>query len=436
MKFPLVILVLAVAVLALIVACSGGEGPAAVEPAAEALPEVTATAAATPTPVEPAAEDILPTLTPPTTAGEMIVDGAVVETYLRSEQGPMVMTTLPTVELPGNVALLAHFAPVEKDGIPTRDLVRVYKPYHTFGLSELVRETLFSLNSREGDCDGPEGYFSVDYDDIQTLTGELPACGGDYLPIVAAPDGSSLVMTVCVEAPCFELFGSWSFGGSPPPRYTSSTDEDVTPGRTVLFESKDGGVTWEKLTDFDLPWAATSVWPTSSYDGQSSPTLVLDAYGPLLQDHDGNYTKWSDPMLWPSGEVLKLPTPPEGYYFSFWSRRTPFYLDDGRIAWGMVGPDEAVTSERTWDLYLTTDGEDVTELVLEQTSSCPRCLPILHPFRYTRLPERPLPQLADREKWRETGDPLVHIRARPDATITEVRSRRADRSRGSGCGIL
>ena len=76
-------------------------------------------------------------------------------------------------------------------------------------------------------------------------------------------------------------------------------------------------------------------------------------------------------MLWPDGEVLKPPTAPEGYHIAAYHDRDPLYLDDGRFAWGA---DESDYNPEKADLYLTAEGEDVTDLTLAQTSSCPGCL--------------------------------------------------------------
>ena len=140
------------------------------------------------------------------------------------------------------------------------------------------------------------------------------------------------------------------------------------PGRTVIYESNDGGVTWERLVEFDLPWIATRVLP----DENGEVRLLLTARRPF--GVDGSYSPPPPPILWPSGETVKLPVR-AGYELygagrGYQSGLGLVALDDGRLAWGMNPHPERVRA----DLYLTAEGEDVTELVLEQTDSCPICL--------------------------------------------------------------
>ena len=123
---------------------------------------------------------------------------------------------------------------------------------------EIVRETLFSSAGRR--C-GYEDGFSVDYDSIQTLASHLPECGGYYYKWIARPDASSIVMTVCVEPLC--------------PGHSIITHDDA-PGRTTIYESRDGGVTWERLAIFDLLRRATRVLPEG--DGEVTE-LLLETYG-------------------------------------------------------------------------------------------------------------------------------------------------------------
>lgn len=49
----------------------------------------------------------------------------------------------------------------------------------------------------------------MDYDNIQTLAGQLPGCYGYYyMMVVASPDASSIFVTVCVELECEGDFGA------------------------------------------------------------------------------------------------------------------------------------------------------------------------------------------------------------------------------------
>ena len=236
-------------------------------------------------------------------------------------EGPKAAYTgpAPWVDFPDDVALLVR--PVELvpkgSGWPL-NLVRIYKRYNEYGYGEVVRETIFSHDASQG-----YGHFGL----------------------VAASDASSLVRSVCIEPVCA---GFDARPGDPL-------------GRTALYESRDGGMTWEQMAEFDEPWVAGQV--LSGEEGNDR--LLLHATRFL--DDQG----WRGPILWPSGETVKPPRSPEGYDWPVDKNR--IVLDDGRLAWGF---DE----ERPWpaaseraDLYLTAEGEDVTYLVLEQTDSCPKC---------------------------------------------------------------
>ena len=269
--------------------------------------------------------------------------------------------------------------------------------------SNLIRETLFS----------PEHLEEGDY----------------YFPLVATPDASSIVATVCIDYPC-EL----SVGGYP---------DSWTGGRTAIYESEDGGVTWDRLTTFDPPWDVLQVLrgeggethlvlltarlPFFDELAVASPAGCLPTYeGPddslsglclpvgtrlrvesTWRDHwhqvrvvdPGNSSasdqtlywvkntdidpsgshavstrSFSNAVLWSDGKMYGLPHPPslpEGYE---WARVPSVFLDDGRRAWGMreAGSDQP-------PIYLTTDGEDVTGLVTEQERRCSSirsCLPL------------------------------------------------------------
>ena len=141
-----------------------------------------------------------------------------------------ILEPLTPVEFPDNVALLARYALSDfrkKDGQST-GLVRIYRKD-----GELVRETLFTAPQLQH-C---EDSFSMDYDDVQTIAGQLPDCGGLHPGgQMLGPDASSIVMTVCVEHDCRIHEGGLN------PSYI--------PERTVLYESRDGGLTWERLDSF------------------------------------------------------------------------------------------------------------------------------------------------------------------------------------------
>ena len=345
-------------------ACSGDEGPAAVEPPVE--PTIGATTTAT---TESPGEVVLPTV-----AATDAVEPAVEEESARADPAPMTTLPpessppLPTVAFPDDVALLGHhWAPTGTDRGAT-DFVRIYRNKD----GEVVRETLFAAPDRFRECRDADisfadlqeefgeerayeewirPYYSVDYSDIQALAGQLPECGGSYLPeMMAKPDASSIIMTVCVEPDCDSHL------------YPASSDHWPPPGRTALYESKDGGITWEKLAVFDVPWIPG--WHLPAEDGESR--LLLTAERPFSKDVKGRYTEGPLGLLWSSsGGAEELPDPPPepaGYRLG----RSFTYLDDGRFAWSMH-------RENHW-LYLAEGGEDVTDLVQEQRE-CQECLP-------------------------------------------------------------
>ena len=348
------------AVLAL-VACSDGEWSNVVGPVAEVSPD--AEKNSTPTAISepvPSATHLPPTRSAEGRTAEVATDKdedsnndsisdneSTAEPYDRyaiTPEPPMT-ATLPTVEFPHGIVLLAHqYRMVLKGGSPSQDLVRTYRD----GNGGIVKELLFAGPDWSHVCgDNPGDYYAVDYSDIQTLTGQLPECGGHY-DMTARPDGSSIVMTVCVEPWC----------GYPLP----VPDLENPPGRTAIYESQDGGVTWGKLADFDVPWIASRILPA----GDGETRLLLTARRPF--DHE----EFPYPILWLDGEIEQAPDPPpppEGYNLL---RGAPMYLDDGRFAWHMYD-----ATGGPMQLYLTAEGEDVTELVLaqlDQEEECWQCL--------------------------------------------------------------
>ena len=349
-------------------ACSGGEGPDAGNPAIEASSETMATAgkeddtdsgrtATALTPTEPAGEDALPAATTPSAVGGTGLSGRIVEAYTRPAPR---LATLPTVEFPDDIALLAYPLPVEPMDRGSFDLVRIYRNRN----GELVRETLFAIGGEQAwwyECGDDYGdAFSVDYDEIWTLEGQLPECGGDLdLHFPARFDPFSIVMTVCIQPTCIGR---------------SEIDADDTPGRTAIYESRDGGVTWEQLSIFESPWYATRILPESDEEVTELLLQIGHFWHPDLRDNREDYGPWPN-MLWPDGELLRPPTLPEGYNIAEFGYLSgaPLSLDDGRFAWPLNKHHSPRNYERH-DLYLTTEGEDLTELVLEQTDSCPKCL--------------------------------------------------------------
>ena len=312
-------------------ACSGGEGPEVVEPLADPTTEATAIAT-----MEPPGEVVPPAIADTAdatvaassekTPTPIIRERAASTPALRERriaQAEEALSSrensegaLPTVEFPGDIALLIlHYRMVGKEG-GEMFLQRIY-----WSGGELVRETIFPHDAVVG--------------------------GRSNYGLIAAPDTSSLIQTYCVEPSC----GAFSVGGWDDPL-----------GRFALNESRDGGVTWEQLVEFKAPDVAERVLP----GGNGDDRLVL-----ISPWHSqGGLT------LWPSGETVREPDPPQGY-----SQNPPrdwVVLDDGQLTWAF----SRYSSFNEHDprlglpslLYLTADGEDVTELVMEQTHSCPGCL--------------------------------------------------------------
>ena len=301
-----------------LVACSGGEGPDTVEPAVEASPAATATETrqddvATPSPVKEIGEQPELSSTPRGDRG-----GRTAEIYTRTPEPEPRLNTLPWVEFPDDVAVLARlWSPLRSPAdSPEHSLVRIYRSDN----GDLVRET-------------------------------LPL---QFAPMAARPDASLIVRTECVEPKCY-VDGM-----------TFNPDDDHSPGRTALYESRDGLVTWEKLVEFDMPWFAELVLPDE--DGETRLLLIFSTA--FFQDASGDELEWLGRMLWPSKDPFSFPPVPEGYEVHRWLG--PLALPDGRLAWGMKGSNSS--DDGPEDIYLTVDGEDVTELVPEQAGSCPECL--------------------------------------------------------------
>lgn len=309
---------------------------------------------------------------------------------------------LPTVEFPDNVALLAHHHVVRGTDAPLGfDIERIY-----WRGGELVREAVFDTSAytrpSSPRCESGDYSRAHDYSDIQTFTGQLPQCRRGYdMDLAFRPDGSSIVMTICVEATCH---GARSIDGGPGP--------GAPPGRTAIYESQDGGVTWEQLADFDVPWIARKILPAEDGDTR----LWLKPGWAFFQDADGLYTEWVSSTFWSSsGGVEEPPDPPPAPDGHRWTNSTAL-LDDGRIAWRFYIPPDPFSHP----LYLTQDGEDVTDQVLEQLEQeegCwPRCL-TLADGRVLLTADYDAEELIGpdgaaegRPEWQDTGLPWPTIR--------------------------
>ena len=245
MKLGRLVPPVAILVVIALAACSGDEGPAAVEPPVESAIGATTTAT-----TEPTGEAALP-------AVAATVEATIAASSERAAAEPRAIAeihaispeekypplepeprpgTLPTVEFPDDVALLASIVPgpfVAKDVFPrSLDLVRIYRQndsivrgsdpdYVNVIRGELVRETLFSA------------------EDVD----QLPE-SGDY-SIGADIDASTLSMALCIEESCY-LFGMPAGG-------FWDLEHDLFPGPIALYESKDGGVTWGQVLPFTMP---------------------------------------------------------------------------------------------------------------------------------------------------------------------------------------
>lgn len=315
MRWPVAIAA-AVATIAL-AACSGGGEPDAGEPAAEISPSTIVASeesspSATLIPESVGDEEgLASTETPPPEEPEET-------STIVKETGPHTTPTplLPVMAFPDDIALLAYIEPYHPIDSRLRplDLVRIYSRN-----GEIIREAL----SRDG------------------------VSHSIYRSMIARPDGSSMVTIGC-SGPC-----------------QGYTYTEETPASTTIHESRDGGITWQQLATFDQPWSAAHVLPGEDENGQTR--LLLAPLLPFFQDDEGIYSQYPDYlMLWPSGEKMKPPPTPEGYAYGIIPPQ--ILLDDGRLAWGSEVADDR---DGRPDLYLTDDGENVTELVLEKMESCP-----------------------------------------------------------------
>lgn len=272
MRIVIVGAVLAVLALA---ACSGDEAPVVEERPAGAPPQPVATEVSTLTdPTDDTASEEIPTPvtmeepTPVATPLPSVRETRLTET-IDHDPTPRSLT-LPTVEFPKDIVLLAYQGHVlGKGGDGFRPLQRIYWS----GRELLVRETISYPGFR----------------------------------LTSLPDASYMIATACVEPVCAIYDGS----------------EPGTPGRTSLYESRDGGITWEKLVDFDVPWVADRILPAE--DGE---IRLLLAHGTGL---------WGPGALWSSsGGIQELPDPSptlewQGIWCGEWRLSWCVSLPDGRV---------------------------------------------------------------------------------------------------------
>ena len=303
----------AVLVALALVACSEGQDPIvgqsiatepeAVEPTAAATVE--ASPATTSKPVEEGLEPVAEAAPQPE------VSAGTVESSMAADQPPI--GPLPTMEFPDDVALLTREHPytyIGRDGLKSSELLRIVKRPG----EGVVREVLFS----------------------NTVAKQLGVEGG-VLIYAVAPDVSTIVANICLEGSCVDPYGSGPLDG-----------------RTVFYQSRDGGVTWQPLASFDYAWVIEQLLPS---DGDETRLLLRDERSRSATPDNLDY------MMWPSGESVTPPEPPEGHRVL-----GTVLLSDGRVAWGMD------TFNLSFPIFLTGNGEDVTELVVKQlTPECPSC---------------------------------------------------------------
>ena len=84
----------------------------------------------------------------------------------------------------------------------------------------------------------------------------------------------------------------------------------MLPGRTILYESTDGGITWNELAQLDLPWlAAKSISP----EDHNGDRLVLIGRTPFEVPPKDGFPIYPEPILWPSGDpAVDYPDPLAG----------------------------------------------------------------------------------------------------------------------------
>ena len=322
-------------------ACSGGEGPEVVEPASKTTIEATITAT-----MDPPGEVVLPaiaaTADAPEPAGEeepaptAAIEGPATaeedfRATMRERWGRVMLreseqrrwsestlaapalpmdepsaiaaetlpddlrpTPVPSVEFPDDIVLIASSYPRAGvgRGWGPQDLVRIYQRPG----QGLVSETLFSPYT----IDDPEVRYA------------------NYFYTYSTAEGSVLGASVCLEATSDPL-GYGCF------------EADCCGGHIAHYESRDGGVTWERLAIPEGPWRLITFLPG---DAEHPATRML-----LNHDINGDY------MLFPGGESVE---PPHQHH-----RWETVFLADGRIAWsvGLLA-----------EFFVTSDGEDVSRL--------------------------------------------------------------------------
>ena len=300
-------------------ACSGGDGPDAVE-IAETVPERTTVATAveatevspTVTPTPRRAREVLPTVVAATPAQELVptqisatpgpteVPESTPEPPVRvvSSKTPTPMPERPRSasdytftpdpplqELPDDVALIfmanpydVFLLPYERWGRmifggPLLPLMRVYKRD-----GEMVKDVLFSedlpvVPPRRNPSEEirPRGH---------------PWEGDSQLDWAATPDGSRIVIALCHDT-----------ADGCGPHWEISGNMHGPNVRTELYESTDGGVSWRLL---DTLANSYSIEETTAGTDESDPQILL--YGALPHDSHFNTFRFVH-LLYPDGEV-------------------------------------------------------------------------------------------------------------------------------------
>ena len=186
-------------------------------------------------------------------------------------QDPFPLPLAVFENLPDDVALIFQEGSTCYEGCPIG--VTVYRVYRDDG--ELVREELFTRSSPPFATlePAPSGMWSGD----RWVPDPDPDPNSEQIDVLAVPDGSRIAMTLCQRVECFVngMAGTGSYDPEPP---FPETD---------LYESTDGGVTWNHIDTLERPWNLIAI---------SRSQLLLGGYNNAVPTWYGN-------MLWPSMEL-------------------------------------------------------------------------------------------------------------------------------------
>ena len=262
-------------------ACSGGEAPMVEEAPAEVSPQPVSTKIPTPD------DDTSSEKTPTPVTMEETAPVATPELEPSPEPTAITLGVLPFTEFPDDIAFLTRAG----DGLSWPELTRIYK-----GTDGVIAETLLS----------------------QEQVGALTNSDSFVFRYAATPNASRIIATICLSYPSLKHMCVTDLKFED----TTIRDERFGLGRTALYESTDGGVTWQELTTFELPWLARKILSPEEHDGDQ---LVLSALTVFEVPPPGVPAAYPDPILWPSGRPAGELAEPEA--------ECPdcYELPDGRI---------------------------------------------------------------------------------------------------------